>query len=162
MQQGIRETLQICCLHYVSPHMPAYDWTCRVCESVNPPRTEHCSACGFPAYASGREIQRAIDLRKGKQEPIEVTKAADEPKEVDIVERIDKLPQSKRPLAYALFAVSSIGAGLFELWPGWGLSLLGLAVAIVASIALHRMFPKITLPKRFLPKHRRGEVSSGG
>ena len=142
--------------------MPAYDWTCRVCNSANPPRTEHCVSCGFPAYASGQQIQRALELRNGKPDSSESLKTAEEPKEADIVERIDTLPQTKRPFAYVLFAISCIGVALFELWPGWGLSLLGLAVAIVASIALHRMFPKINLPKRFLAKHRRGEVSRGG
>ncbi len=135
--------------------MPAYQWTCRVCEAANPPRTENCTKCSFPAYASGRDIQRAIELRTGKPQSSEPPKTA-EPKEIDIVEKIETLPQSKRPIAYVLFGIACIGAALFELWPGWGIPILGLAVTVVASIALERMFPKITLPKRFLAKHRRG------
>ncbi len=129
-----------------------------MCEAANPPRTEHCTKCGFPAYASGRDIQRATELRTGKPQLREQPKAADQPKEVDIVERIETLPQGKRPIAYVLLGIACIGAVLFELWPGWGIPILGLAVTVVASLALERMFPKITLPKRFLARHRRGEL----
>ncbi|MBX3646148.1 MAG: hypothetical protein KF766_00555 [Rhodocyclaceae bacterium] len=43
--------------------MPSYSWTCRVCDHENNPNTESCDSCGFPALASGAEIEIAKAAR---------------------------------------------------------------------------------------------------
>jgi hypothetical protein len=43
-----------------------YRWTCHVCEHVNEPQLESCSACGFPAVADAVAIAHA----KGQPSPI--------------------------------------------------------------------------------------------
>lgn len=43
--------------------MPSYSWTCGVCDHGNPPNIESCESCGFPAHASGAEIERARAAR---------------------------------------------------------------------------------------------------
>lgn len=39
--------------------MPAYQWKCHVCQSVNEAGTDTCTQCGFAANASGQQIQLA-------------------------------------------------------------------------------------------------------
>lgn len=39
--------------------MPNYAWNCHLCSKTNAPNTEACSECGFPASATGREIEKA-------------------------------------------------------------------------------------------------------
>jgi hypothetical protein len=36
--------------------MPAYSWSCLVCEGSNPAGSEACTSCGCPATVSGKEI----------------------------------------------------------------------------------------------------------
>lgn len=44
----------------------AYRWICHKCESANGPQSSHCSACGFPAIATGIEIAGA----RGEPNPV--------------------------------------------------------------------------------------------
>lgn len=48
--------------------MTPYTWTCHVCESVNGPNGRYCSACGFPAVATGTKIERARARLEGRPE----------------------------------------------------------------------------------------------
>jgi hypothetical protein len=64
---SLRAHLFLCASYfYVSLHkMPAYSWRCFVCESVNEAGIATCSCCGFPARATGSEIEHARKVRAG-------------------------------------------------------------------------------------------------
>ena len=37
--------------------MRTYNWVCHVCEAGNAPESTHCANCGFPAEATGEDIE---------------------------------------------------------------------------------------------------------
>ena len=39
--------------------MPSYRWSCFRCRAANEPSSSECTSCGFPARATGRNIQKA-------------------------------------------------------------------------------------------------------
>jgi hypothetical protein len=51
--------------------MPSYSWTCHVCDHENQPNMEYCTSCGFPAVASGAEIESARAARLSAAPPQE-------------------------------------------------------------------------------------------
>lgn len=44
----------------VRPNMQSYRWVCHVCEATNAPESVNCTKCGFPANASGAEIDATV------------------------------------------------------------------------------------------------------
>jgi hypothetical protein len=139
--------------------MPDHEWVCATCGEKNPPFTEVCRDCYRPP-------EEAVTAAASKPAAALLDEKKQEPQEPDLVEKIERLPSHKKPVAYLFFGVGVVGYGVFEYYPGWGIALGGLAVAVLASLALSRMFPKITipniqLPKRFLAKRPMGNQDGG-
>ncbi len=42
---------------------PSYQWSCHVCNASNAAGSAQCATCGFPASASGRDIQAGVQAR---------------------------------------------------------------------------------------------------
>jgi hypothetical protein len=48
-----------------------YAWQCFICPAANPPDATVCQSCGFPARASGIQIEAAREARKqGSNKPV--------------------------------------------------------------------------------------------
>lgn len=108
--------------------MPDYVWVCHSCKHSNPPGALHCQACGFPAEATGAEIEEHITGRKRppRQSGKEFLKARRE--------EMAALPFWKKSFAYLLRAVQLLGS--ITVWMGIvEFSLPGIALGIVAVAA---------------------------
>lgn len=111
--------------------MHDYAWVCHSCKAVNDPGDIACRACGFPAEATGGQIQEAVT---GIKQPPPLSR-----KELRRQQRaqLAALPLWKKPFAYFLRIVEFIGG--LTLWLGvFNLAmrqvLVGLALAVVAEV----------------------------
>lgn len=113
-----------------------YAWQCFACEGSNPARTDHCTSCGFPARATGRQIDAARTAG---------TTAAAKPIELQERSAIDSIAQALAPLpiwrqALAVFG-GVLGAGgaiwLKLTWSftglAWGFGAVMLGIALMAA-----------------------------
>jgi hypothetical protein len=111
--------------------MAGYAWVCHSCKAVNSPGENACRNCGFPAVATGSEIEEAVT---GIKQPPSLSK-----KELQQQRRaeLSALPLWKKPFAYSLRMVQFIGSLVFGLGI-FSLSLqqvlFGLALAFVAEV----------------------------
>jgi hypothetical protein len=115
--------------------MPDYTWRCHSCKTPNEPGEESCRQCGFPAVATGFEVDEAVT--GVKRQPALSGKALLRQRRVEIA----ALPAWKKPLAYALRAAQFFGGltfwlGIFDL--SVGQMLLGLTAGIAAE-ALYQL-----------------------
>ncbi len=111
--------------------MPTYNWVCHVCKVPNRAGLESCAACGFPAVASGVEIDAAISGQKPEM-PL-----GREKRERQLRARIAALPSWKKPVAYGLRGLQYVGwlivgIGVFSL--AADTMLVGFAFAVVAAL----------------------------
>lgn len=99
---------------------PPYAWQCFVCSSGNPAEADRCSACGFPARASGADIAAA---RAAKAQ------GASTPRLVHPQPVVESIAEALAPLP--------VWRGLFAIVGG--LSLLGgmLWLKVALSLASH-------------------------
>ena len=104
--------------------MPTYHWTCHVCKASNAPGISICQACGFPAVASGRDIEAATTGKK-----IETLLTKKELKRARR-EELAALSNWKKPIAVALWGIQFIGA--LTCW--LTLSLPGIATGIALIV----------------------------
>ena len=113
--------------------MPDYSWVCHSCKNSNPPATQVCQTCGFPAVASGAEIQEAITGIKNppRQSRKEFLSARQE--------EIAALQLWKKPTVYALRVVEFVGAVI--VWAGiFDLSLLFILLGVVVVFAAELIY----------------------
>lgn len=111
--------------------MGDYAWVCHSCKAVNAPGELACRACGFPAVATGAQIEEAVT---GIKQPPRLNR-----KELQRQRRAELagLPLHKKPFAYFLRVVQFIGGvilwiGIFNLAAGE--VLMGIALAVVAEL----------------------------
>lgn len=113
--------------------MPDYSWVCHSCKSSNGAGTQVCQACGFPAEATGAEIQEAVTgvERVPSQSRKEFLAARRE--------EIAALPWWKKPFTYFLRVMQFVGAIVF--WGGiFDLSLQGIALGFTVVIAAELIY----------------------
>ncbi|MGE5492255.1 MAG: hypothetical protein ACM31P_13310 [Actinomycetota bacterium] len=111
--------------------MPDYTWICHSCKATDQPGEEICRRCGFPAVATGSEIDEAVT--GVKRQPALSRKELQRQRRAEIA----ALSIWKKPFAYALRAVQFVGglvffSGIFDL--SGSEMLLGLASGIVAEV----------------------------
>ena len=111
-------------------HMPDYAWICHSCKASNRPGLENCSACGFPAVATGAEIEEAITGIPSQ--PVLSRKELIKQRHAEMA----ALALWKKPIAYLFRGIAFVGGIVFA----WGILdlrgadvLLGLAVMFVAE-----------------------------
>lgn len=112
--------------------MPDYTWVCHSCKATNQPDEEICRRCGFPAVATGSEIDEAVT--GVKRQPELSRKELQRQRRAEIA----ALPIWKKPFAYALRAVQFVGglvffSGIFDL--SGSEILLGLASGVAAEVS---------------------------
>ena len=99
-----------------------YRWTCHLCEEPNAAGSTSCVKCGFPALASGLDIDRAISK----------TPAID----VEPSQAIARLPLSKKIAGGIALGVLIVGAFLGKFaYPIW-LNITGLLLIALSAWAL--------------------------
>jgi hypothetical protein len=132
--------------------MAGYAWVCHSCKAVNSPGNNACRNCGFPAVATGREIEEAVT--GVKQPPALSNKELQQKRHAEL----SALPFWKKPFAYSLRIVQFIGSlvfglGIFSLSLQHVLS--GLALAFVAEVFFQTLKGKSgaqqNLPKKLPP-----------
>ncbi|MDR2838004.1 MAG: hypothetical protein LBV49_05470 [Azonexus sp.] len=111
--------------------MPNYAWICYTCKAVNDPSDIACRTCGFPAEATGKQIEEAVTGIK--QPPSQSSKELRRQRQAELA----ALPAWKKPLAYFLYAVQFFAALI--LWAGifnltMSLVLIGIASLTVAEV----------------------------
>lgn len=111
--------------------MTEYAWVCHSCKAVNIPGESACRACGYPAEATGAEIEEAVTGIK--QAPALSRKELQRQRRAEFA----ALPLSKKPFAYFLRLLQIIGSlvfglGIFNL--ALQQVLIGLALAIAAEV----------------------------
>lgn len=116
--------------------MPDYSWVCHSCKESNKEGDQKCCACGFPAVATGAEIDEAVTGIK--LAPRQSRKEWQAARRLEI----STLPFWKKPLAYALQGVRLIGAvimlsGIFSL--SLQSTAFGFAIVAVAEL-LYQLF----------------------
>jgi hypothetical protein len=114
----------------------SYAWQCFACEGANPPHIDHCTSCGFPARATGRQIDAARAAG---------TTTAAKPIELQERSAIDSIAQVLAPLPMCRQALAVIG-GLLGIggavwlkltWSftgiAWSLGAMMLGIVLVAA-----------------------------
>jgi ribosomal protein L37E len=100
---------------------PPYRWVCHSCGSSNEPHTNKCSSCGFPAVASGAELERSRrDYRPPHYDPA-------------AAETADRI--------WLFFPEAILGAVLVVVAPFWAIRLVlaghfGAAVTLASGVGL--------------------------
>lgn len=127
---------------------PTYSWVCHSCKTVNNPGEGACQACGFPAVATGEEIQAAVT---GIKRPAQLSR-----KELLRQRRreIAALSLWKKPFAYLFRLVQFVGG--LVLWFGvFNLAvrqiMLGIALAVVAEVLYQLLKGKSNGQQTVLP-----------
>ena len=126
------------------PRRPApYAWQCFVCEASNPATAALCSACGFPARATGRQIDAARVARStaaAKPILLQDRSAID-----SFVDALSPLPMWRKALVVgggSLFAGGMLWIkftmSLAEVAWGLGASTLGIVVMAAAQVGAGR------------------------
>jgi len=110
--------------------MQPYRWRCFACDSPNEPLAASCASCGFPARASGVDIDRArVARRQGAPVPMPYV-----PSSPSIGEPPARWSGWRKGLAIAgavLLAVSGFAWSGSMSWPRLALSLLALMFGAV-------------------------------
>jgi len=111
--------------------MAGYVWVCHSCKAVNSPGDGACRNCGFPAVATGGEIEEAVT--GVRQLPALSRKELQQQRRAEF----SALPVWKKPFAYFLRMVQFVGSTIIGLGI-FSLSLqqviFGLALAFVAEV----------------------------
>jgi len=115
-----------------------YAWQCFACEASNPPGTDLCAACGFPARATGKQIDAAHAKRTTAPAPIVLAERS----------ATDSFFQALSPLPMWRQALIVVGGSLClggALWlkfamslagVTWGLGALALGVVVLALLRI--------------------------
>ena len=112
-----------------------YAWQCFACEASNSPGADLCAACGFPARATGRQIEAARASRATAARPRIVL--ADRSAIDSLIEALSPLPMWRKVLVIIGGLLCTGGA----LWlkvtmslagVAWGLGALALGVVVAA------------------------------
>jgi len=99
--------------------MPSYRWVCHVCEVANAPESVICAKCGFPANASGAEIEAALkNLPNSTASPT------------------THLTSSQKVIGVVGFCLAGVGAFMGRFGFPYQYNLIGLALMAVGLFAL--------------------------
>jgi hypothetical protein len=112
--------------------IPQYSWRCFVCDSANEAGAAACSACGFPAGATGAQIEQARAVRSG------VTKvhAPPVPSFMESVHAaLAPLPPHRRAVAVIGGVLTLVGIAWFKVTFSWS-GLAESALTFVAGVLL--------------------------
>jgi hypothetical protein len=124
--------------------MPDYSWVCHSCKTSNSAGLEVCRECGFPAEATGAEIEEAIT--GVKRQPLPSRKELQRERRAEMA----ALPLWKKPIAYLIRAAQFFGSLIF-LWGIFDLSgsqvFWGLAIAL-ATEALFNLLKGKAVPSQ--------------
>jgi ribosomal protein L37E len=105
-----------------------YAWQCFACEASNPPGTDPCSSCGFPARATGRQIDAARAAKTtAAAKPIVLQKRS---AFAAIADALSPLPMWRQVLA-AIGGLLAVGGAL---WLKLTMSFPGIASSLGATI----------------------------
>jgi len=115
---------------HVSTAMTTYRWVCHLCNATNPPESIKCEVCGFPAEATGEEIElartagtsAAVDVKRQEHAKVRATWKAQ--------------PLWLRAFELLLGLIFVSGFVLAQFWPAvegniLGLVIIGAAVGIM-------------------------------
>ena len=115
--------------------MPSYDWVCHLCKAPNSAGADICQSCGFSAIAGCRDIEAAVT--GVKREPTPSRKELENARR----EEIAALPLWKKPFAYVLRGLQTLGALIFAI-NLWSLAWDGIAIGL-ATIAVAEVFHQL-------------------
>lgn len=111
---------------------PSYDWVCLYCETVCSRGTGSCAKSGFPASASGAELERAKQL--GSASAFVAEKAV-------VRKQWRRIPLPRKIFIVLAISLLALGLALLRLSWGWhsmGLGALLVALALALSAGLRR------------------------
>jgi len=123
------------------PNMTTYRWVCHLCHASNPPGSTKCDTCGFPAEATGEEIELARTA--GTSAAVDVQRQ--EQAKVRAAWRAQPLWLQAIEVLLGLLLVS--GFVLARFWPAvedniLGLVIIGAALGIMFLANAARKHPK--------------------
>jgi ribosomal protein L37E len=105
-----------------------YAWRCHICDRSNEAEVTACTSCGFPARATGKQIEVA---KAAPGTPTDLHKSADGPSKISILEVLGPLSVWRKVVAVAGMLLAG-GGGV---WLKVTFSLVEAALSIGAFVA---------------------------
>jgi len=118
-----------------------YRWRCFACEASNEASAESCTACGFPARATGHQIEAARATRNPQSLLLAAAPGLPSALTADVFDGLTGWRKVVSAVAMVFLGLGGIGLKAMSSWRDAGLSALALILGFVLVALVHHSAP---------------------